>query len=59
MVRWLAGLMLLGGLSRLLSPAVAGRPHWFQIVLTAIELALPPVYFWLSDADERARRLTL
>ncbi|WP_377267755.1 DUF4345 domain-containing protein [Peterkaempfera sp. SMS 1(5)a] len=55
-VRWLAGVFLLGGAGRLLSLAVNGWPQWFQIALTAIELGLPPVYFWLADAEERALR---
>lgn len=55
-MRWLAGVFLLGGMGRLLSLAVDGWPHWFQIVLTAIELGLPPVFFWLAAADERAAR---
>ncbi|MFK3735178.1 DUF4345 domain-containing protein [Streptomyces sp. NPDC088090] len=50
-VRVLAGVFLLGGLGRLLSIAVAGRPQGFQLVLMALELALPPVYFWLAGAD--------
>ncbi|KUN75319.1 hypothetical protein AQJ66_35905 [Streptomyces bungoensis] len=53
-VRWLAGVFLLGGAGRLLSLAVHGRPHWFQVVLTVIELGLPPVFFWLAGAEERA-----
>ncbi|MET9899686.1 DUF4345 domain-containing protein [Streptomyces sp. NPDC006446] len=53
-VRWLAGVFLLGGVGRLLSLAVHGRPHWFQIALAVIELSLPPVLFWLADAEERA-----
>ncbi|MGW1103113.1 DUF4345 domain-containing protein [Streptomyces sp. NPDC002540] len=57
-VRWLSGVFLLGGLSRLPSLAVAGRPDSFQLVLAAIELTLPPVYFWLADADERATSKT-
>ncbi|WP_031003507.1 DUF4345 domain-containing protein [Streptomyces sp. NRRL F-5727] len=55
-VRLLAGVFLLGGVSRLASLAVHGWPHGFQIALTVIELALPPVYFWLADADERSAR---
>lgn len=55
-VRWLAGVLLLGGVGRLLSLAVHGRPHWFQIALTVIELGLPPVFFWLADAEERTSR---
>ncbi|WP_333774992.1 DUF4345 domain-containing protein [Streptomyces sp. IBSBF 3136] len=55
-VRWLAGVFLLGGVGRLLSLAVHGRPQWFQIALAVIELGLPPVLFWLADAEERAPR---
>jgi len=55
-VRWLVGVFLLGGVSRLLSLAVHGWPQWFQIALTVIELGLPPVFFWLADAEERAPR---
>ncbi|MEU8783301.1 DUF4345 domain-containing protein [Streptomyces sp. NPDC048637] len=53
-VRWLAGTFLLGGIGRLLSMAVHGPPQWFQTALTILELALPPLYFWLAAADERA-----
>ncbi|MGY5138136.1 DUF4345 domain-containing protein [Streptomyces nigrescens] len=53
-VRWLAGIFLLGGLGRLLSMAVHGSPQWFQTALTVLELALPPLYFLLAAADERA-----
>ncbi|MFJ3926266.1 DUF4345 domain-containing protein [Streptomyces sp. NPDC090022] len=53
-VRWLAGVLLLGGVGRLISLAVHGWPHGFQIALTVIELVMPPVYFWLADAEERA-----
>lgn len=51
-IRWLAGIFLLGAVGRAISLAVHGWPHWFQIVLTIIEIVLPPVYFWLSTADE-------
>ncbi|MFE0381302.1 DUF4345 domain-containing protein [Streptomyces inhibens] len=53
-VRWLAGIFLLGGAGRILSMALYGRPQWFQVALTVIELAMPPLYFWLSTADEQA-----
>ncbi|MEU2124160.1 DUF4345 domain-containing protein [Nocardia niwae] len=52
-VRLLAGVFLLGAVARFISVAVHGWPHWFQIVLTAVELVLPPVYFWLADTDEK------
>ncbi|MEV0233077.1 DUF4345 domain-containing protein [Nonomuraea sp. NPDC050786] len=55
-VRWLAGVFLLGGVGRLLSLAMHGWPQWFQIALAVIELGLPPVFFWLADAEERTRR---
>ena len=56
-VRWLAGVFLLGGVGRLISLAVHGWPLWFQIALAVIELGLPPVFFWLADAEERALRV--
>lgn len=55
-VRWLAGIFLLGAAGRLISLAVAGPPQWFQLVLTAVELVLPPLLIWLAPADERAAR---
>lgn len=55
-VRQLAGVFLLGGIGRVLSIVAHGRPHWFQEVLTALELGLPPLYFWLSRADEQTHR---
>jgi Domain of unknown function (DUF4345) len=53
-IRWLAGLFLLGGIGRILSMAVHGQPHWFQVVLTVIELVLPIPFLLLSTADEKA-----
>ncbi|MFD8542864.1 DUF4345 domain-containing protein [Streptomyces sp. NPDC059649] len=58
-VRALAGIFLLGGIGRLLSLVVHGPPQWFQIPLTVLELVLPPVYFWLAGAEERARAETV
>jgi hypothetical protein len=55
-IRLLAGIFALGGGGRLLSLRVHGRPHWFQDVLTAVEIALPPVFFWLTkDARTHTR----
>lgn len=56
MVRLLAAVFLLGGVGRLLSLAAHGWPDRFQVVLTVIELILPPIWFWLADADERGAR---
>ncbi len=55
-VQWFAWIFFLGGLGRLVSLVVHGQPHWFQVVLTVLELALPPVFLWLSSSDERAHR---
>ena len=53
-VRLLAGVMLAGGVGRLISLARNGRPHWFQDVLTAIEFALPLTFFGLADTQQKA-----
>ncbi|MFJ2893767.1 DUF4345 domain-containing protein [Streptomyces sp. NPDC087218] len=53
-VRWLAGVFLLGAVGRVLSLAVHGWPHWFQVVLAVVELVLAPVLLLLADAGERA-----
>ncbi|MFJ8017945.1 DUF4345 domain-containing protein [Streptomyces sp. NPDC096339] len=58
-VRLLAAVFLLGAAGRLISLAVHGWPHWFQVVLTVIELVMPPLYFWLADADEKAHAARL
>lgn len=52
-VHALNGIFLLGGIGRLISLKQHGRPHWFQLPLTAIEVLLPAVFFRLADADER------
>lgn len=57
-IRWLAGIFLLGAVGRFISIAVYGWPHWFQIVLTAIEVVLPPIYLWLATADEKRTATT-
>ncbi len=54
-VRWLAAIFFLGGVGRLVSMTVEGRPNWFQTVLTVVELALPPLYIWLAPSDEVRR----
>jgi len=35
---------------------VNGWPQWFQIALAVIELGMPPVFYWLADAEERTMR---
>jgi Domain of unknown function (DUF4345) len=56
LVRWLAGIFLLGGIGRVLSLVLHGRPNWFQEILTVIELALPLLFLWLASAHDAARR---
>jgi hypothetical protein len=46
-VRLLATLLLAGGMGRLLSRLLNGPPHWFQDVLTAVEFAVPAIFFGL------------
>jgi hypothetical protein len=52
-VRLLAGLMFLGAVGRLISLVHNGRPHWFQEVLTAIEIVVPAVLFGIADTEEK------
>lgn len=52
LVRWLAAVMLLGGIGRLLSMAVHGTPQWFQTVLTVVEIVVPPVFLWLCTRPQ-------
>lgn len=52
-IRWLSGILLLGGGGRLLSRSRHGRPHWFQDALTVVELVLPPVMFGLTLEGEQ------
>ncbi|MEV0359923.1 DUF4345 domain-containing protein [Nocardia sp. NPDC050697] len=56
-IRFLAGIMLLGAVGRFLSIAVHGWPHPFVLALTALEVLLPPVYLALADADEKQARV--
>jgi Domain of unknown function (DUF4345) len=53
LVWWLAAVMFLGGIGRIISLVRYGQPHWFQLVLTAIELVLPPLYIGLAIAVDR------
>ena len=53
LIRFLTLIFALSALGRIISLVDQGRPQWFQLVLTAIEIVLPPVFFWLAGADER------
>ncbi len=53
-IRFLAAIFLLAAVGRLVSIADVGWPHWFQAALTAVEIVVPLVFFWLAAADEKA-----
>ncbi|MGI8864682.1 MAG: DUF4345 domain-containing protein, partial [Solirubrobacteraceae bacterium] len=55
-VRVLSGLMVAGGIGRLISVARTGRPHWFQDVLTAVEFVVPGVLLALAEAGRASSR---
>lgn len=52
-VRFLAGVMVVGGVVRLVSMADRGKPHWFQTALTAVEFVVPAEFFRIAAADEK------
>lgn len=55
-LRVLCGLLFLAGLSRVLGIAIDGRPSGGQLVLMAVELALPPVLvIWQARVARDAR----
>lgn len=45
---FLTSLFFVGGLARLVSLALVGRPNRFFQAMTLLELALPPAIFWLK-----------
>jgi hypothetical protein len=52
-IRLLASLMLVSAVGRVISLVDKGRPHWFQEVLTAVEVVIPAAFFGLATADEK------
>ena len=54
-VRALSGVMLAGGIGRLVSASRVGRPHWFQDVLTAVEFVVPAAFLALAAAESVTR----
>jgi len=49
-IHFLAGILLLGGVGRIISVIELGWPHWFQVVLMVIEIVLPAIFFYLAAA---------
>lgn len=54
LVRFLTVIFLLGAVGRIISILDEGWPQWFQVVLTRIEIVLPPVFFALTRHTDRA-----
>ncbi|HEY3016558.1 MAG TPA: DUF4345 domain-containing protein [Nocardioides sp.] len=52
--RFLAALMALGGLGRVIAMSTEGRPHALFVGLTVVEFVLPAVVFWLATRTERS-----
>ena len=47
-VRFLAGVLLLGATGRIISIAAQGWPHWFQLAQTAVEIVVPALVLILN-----------
>lgn len=54
-VRFLAAGLLVGGVGRVASLIDSGQPHPFWIVMLAVEILIPAVFFAIAGADEKAR----
>lgn len=54
-VRFLAAGLLVGGLGRVASLIDSGQPHPFWIVMLAVEILIPALFFAIAGADEKAR----
>ncbi|MFD6198755.1 DUF4345 domain-containing protein [Mycobacteriaceae bacterium NPDC060252] len=54
-VRFLAAGLLVGGLGRVASLVGSGQPHPFWIVMLAVEILIPALFFAIAGADEKAR----
>lgn len=54
LIRILAGLMLIGGVGRIISWVDQGRPHPMWIALGAVEFVVPALFFWLTAAADSA-----
>ncbi|MBF9352060.1 hypothetical protein BKG80_08180 [Mycobacteroides chelonae] len=54
-IRFLAAGLLVGGLGRVASLIDSGQPHPFWIVMLAVEILIPALFFVIAGADEKAR----
>src|SRR5665811_1699313 len=54
--RFLAAIMLLGGMGRVIAFAAEGRPHQMFIGLTVVEFVFPAPVFFLASNRERPRQ---
>ncbi|WP_078292422.1 DUF4345 domain-containing protein [Mycobacterium sp. D16R24] len=54
-IRFLAAGLLVGGLGRVASLIDSGVPHPFWIVMLAVEILIPALFFAIAGAGEKAR----
>ena len=54
LIRFLATLMLVGGIGRIISWIDQGRPHAMWIALGAVEFVVPALFFLLLAAHDQA-----
>ncbi|OHU28830.1 hypothetical protein BKG77_03900 [Mycobacteroides chelonae] len=54
-IRFLAAGLLVGALGRVASLIDSGQPHPFWIVMLAVEILVPALFFVIAGADEKAR----
>lgn len=52
--RFLAAIMLLGGMGRVIAFAAEGRPHQMFIGLTVVEFVFPALVFFLASNRDKA-----
>ena len=56
--RFLAAIMLLGGIGRIIAFAAEGRPHQLFIGLTVVEFVFPALVFFLAAGRTNAAQRT-
>ncbi|MUM17636.1 DUF4345 domain-containing protein [Mycobacterium sp. CBMA271] len=54
-IRFLAAGLLVGGLGRVASLIDLGKPHPFWLVMLAVEIVIPTLFFVIAGADEKVK----
>ena len=54
--RFLAAIMVLGGIGRIIAFAAEGRPHQLLIGLTVVEFVFPALVFFLASKPRKVAR---